>query len=325
MKPERSGDRTEAAADLARLLALPPERELSGSRHRQLKEHLMQEITHETAQAEKRQRPRRRLGYVAVPLIAATAVAVFAVTAGNGAAPAKTGGGTVVGADTTKTLLDDVANVAASKPIPNARDNQFVYVKSEVSFEQDTQDSSGYHSTLAPLHTRQIWQSVNGSRAGLLREGGQDTALSAISNPNVSAPDFRYLETLPTDPSALLDKIYADTRSTSPAEAFATIGDLLSEQIAPPAVSAALYRAAAMIPGVRVIGDVVDVTGHHDIAVALNNPIAANEWLFNKSSLEFVGQQSVSLKAGKLGPAGTIEGTQIIQQSAVVDSIGDTR
>jgi len=189
----------------------------------------------------------------------------------------------------------------------------------------DTQDSTGYHSVLQPLHPRAVWQSVDGSRAGLLRESGdKNTSLSADPHPSIGDPDFRFLETLSTDPSTLLRMIYAQTGTTSPAETFATIGDALTEQIAPPAVSAALYRAAAMIPGVRVIADVVDVTGHHDIAVALNNPVATNEWLFDKSSLTYVGQQTISLKADQMGPAGTREGTQIILQSAVVDAPGDT-
>lgn len=349
MKPESPRE----AADLARLLQLPAERELSGRRHRQLKEYLMQEIAQspqpervdESAREGARlnrsrrfgdsRRSRRRLAYFAVPVAAAGAFAIVAVSGGTGSQQpgATTHRGSTATAQTsagnpTTQLLGRIAEVAQSKPLPTVRNDQFVYVESKVASEQDTQDSSGYHSKLQPLHLRQTWRSVNGIRNGLLREEGQDVVLNAAQSANVNAPNYRYLESLPTDPATLLAKIYRDTAGEGQAggpdaEAFTTIGDLLREQIAPPAVSAALYRAAAMIPGVHAIDDVVDVTGKHEVAVALNNPVATNEWLFDKSTMEYVGEQSITLKAGPLGPAGTIAGTQIMLERAIVDRAGE--
>jgi len=346
MKPESPRE----AADLARLPQLPAERELPGSRHRLLKEYLMREIAQQ--QAEQRhsdgdrgarariRRPRRRTVGIAAPLVAAAAaVAVFAATAGNGNTAGTTD--TAVGPGTQSQTVQElgrIATVADAQSVPTVRDDQFVYVESKVAWEEDTKDSSGYHSKLQPLHLRQIWQSVDGSRSGLLRESGQDTALPlpqatsgngpvlAGGGPSIGAPDYRFLQSLPTDPAKLLKLIYAQTKgegSNPDSEAFVAIGDALREQIAPPAVTAALYRAAAMIPGVYVIDDVVDVTGRHDLAVAMNNPAAANEWLFDKSSLDFVGQQTVSLKADSFGRAGTIEGTQMILDRAIVDRAGE--
>lgn len=50
-------------------------------------------------------------------------------------------------------------------------------------------------------------------------------------------------------------------------EAFITIGDLLRNTIAPPRVAAALYRAAALIPGVTLIPDATDAIGRPGVAV----------------------------------------------------------
>lgn len=369
MKPEPPRE----AADLARLLQLPAERELPGSRHRMLKEYLMQEIAQQQGETQQEgrlrgawaggRRPRRRIVGIAAPLVAvATAVAVFAVTGGSGGSGGSVAGGGTTGAatatagtgtgngggdgDQSQTVqeLGRIATVADSKSLPVASDDQFVYVESKVAWEEDTGNSSGYHSKLQPLHLRQIWQSVDGSRPGLVRESGQDMPLTPLmgtpspraagsnvpvfngSGPTVMDPDYRFLQSLPTDPAQLLKLIYAQTKGQGPSpdsEAFEAIGAALREQIAPPAVTAALYRAAAMIPGVRVIEDVVDVTGRHDLAVALDNQIAANEWLFDKSSLDYVGEQTVSLKADSFGPAGTIEGTQIILDRAIVDRAGE--
>jgi len=46
--------------------------------------------------------------------------------------------------------------------------------------------------------------------------------------------------------------------------------NLLREAITPPPVSAALYRAAALIPGVTVVADTTDAIGRHGVAVALD-------------------------------------------------------
>ena len=62
------------------------------------------------------------------------------------------------------------------------------------------------------------------------------------------SPTYRFLSTSPTRPETLLKRIHDDTRGMGDnpdQEAFATIGDLLREQLAPPTVTAALHRAAA--------------------------------------------------------------------------------
>ena len=68
-------------------------------------------------------------------------------------------------------------------------------------------------------------------------------------------PTYRFLQWLPTNPHALLSLIEQEMQGQlpRPEEAFTTIGDLIGQAIAPPAVSAALYRAAALIPGVTVV------------------------------------------------------------------------
>ena len=53
-------------------------------------------------------------------------------------------------------------------------------------------------------------------------------------------PTYRFLQSLPTDPPALLSLIEQQMQGQlpRPEEAFTTIGDLLGEAIAPPRVSA---------------------------------------------------------------------------------------
>jgi hypothetical protein len=92
------------------------------------------------------------------------------------------------------------------------------------------------------------WQSVsNLCVTGLLRQNGQDTPLKFSSNylrcpyrGGVHDPTYRFLQSLPTDPHALLSLIERDMQGQlpRPEEAFTTIGDMLGGAIAPPRVSA---------------------------------------------------------------------------------------
>src|SRR5262249_1566596 len=149
--------------------------------------------------------------------------------------------------------------------------NQLAYVASKIAFSS-TSVSTGQpaRTTLEKLHNRQIWTSVSDlCRPGLLKENGEtdvlrDTVSSCPDKGSLNDPTYRFLQSLPTDPHALLKVIYEAEEGhgqTPDQEAFTTIGDLLRESIAPPDVSAALYRAAALIPGVTVVQGARDAIG----------------------------------------------------------------
>jgi hypothetical protein len=109
-------------------------------------------------------------------------------------------------------------------------------------------------------------------------------------------PTYRLLQSLPTSPHALLKIINAAPLVGPPPdqEAFTTIGDLLRESIAPPRVSAALYRAAALIPGVRVIPDTRDAIGRPGVAVSFAFHGVQEEWIFSKTTFQLLGERDVS-------------------------------
>ncbi|MEV7791288.1 CU044_5270 family protein [Streptomyces sp. NPDC087512] len=353
--------------EMTRLLPAPAERDVPGRRHQLLKDHLMREIQHDTRTATARfpARRLRRLTFTAIPLAAgATALALATggvldhrPTAEPG--PAVASGPSERGTDATPAavLLDDIANVAASKATPAVRDDQYVFIASKVAYSG--QSGSDSVARLDKPHLRQIWLSVDGTRAGLLRENGQDTELDTgregvvvsegdgrttvrrpagtdserpvtvpgEATPSLNSPTYRYLESLPTDPGTLLKKIYDETKGAGPGpdqEAFVTIGDLLREQLAPPKVSAALYKAAAKIPGVTVVNDSVDAAGRRGIAVARVHDGERTEWIFDKHSLEFLGERSVMLKDTSRAKAGQITATTAVLNRLVTDKPGQT-
>ncbi|MEU9298735.1 CU044_5270 family protein [Streptomyces sp. NPDC048266] len=338
-KPQRP---TQAEREeMARLLPVPAERDLPGRRHQLLKDYLMREIRHdiptETVTTLSRSRSRRRWAFGAIPL-AAGAMALALAVGGNLDQPTtpdravadspSVGGGGTVKVTAASVLLDRIATVAASKPSPALRDVQYVHITSKVAFS--SQSDTDPVMRLGKPQLRQVWLSVDGSRPGLLRAGGTDIKLDAFTPagtdkaPALHAPTYRYLESLPTDPGKLLKKIYDETKGKGPGpdqEAFVIIGDLLREQLAPPKVSAALYKAAGRIPGVTIVDNAVDAAGRHGIAVARVHDGERTEWIFDKTTMEFLGERSVMIKDTPWAKKGQITSTTAILTRDIADKL----
>jgi len=296
--------------ELASTLPAPAARDLPGDRASLLREHMLTEIRRATLAPEAPRRV-RRLSPVraagACLLAAAAGVSTFVLVAGTGKAP---GGASPAAAK----LLAKIANAAQHQSSPPVTDGDFMYIRSEVAFA--TYTNGGSTPKMDKLHERQVWLPVaNICATGLLIENGASTPLSAypVANGKVVTPSpgsgfigcgkgslndptYRLLQALPTDPRTLLNLIYAGTRGEGQAvgpdgEAFTTIGDLIRETIVPPRTAAALYRAAALIPGVTVVGHVTNAVGRPGIAVAFTGNGNRFEWIFDPATLQFIGER----------------------------------
>jgi len=311
----RRGD----VAELARLLPAPAERDLPAGRQHTLKEHLISELRLAASPAAGRPATRcRRMPAIA---IAATGAAALAAALALALLSANTSGASPAAVR----LLAKIATTAARQPAPPVRDSQFWYIKSWVAY-QVCNGGSGNNCVLVKPHERQIWQSVsNQCVTGLLREYGQDIPLKFTTNylhcpyrGGVHDPTYRFLQSLPTDPHALLSLIEQQMQGQlpRPEEAFTTIGDLLGEAIAPPQVSAALYRAAALIPGVTVVANATDAIGRHGVAVAYTFRGIRTEWIFSKHTLRYLGERDINTANG------TTTGEAAVLQRAFVNHAG---
>jgi hypothetical protein len=308
----------DARRDLARLLPDPAGRELPAGRHLVLKEHLMSEVRttgRPPASTPAARRRRRKPAIIAAAAVAAAVAITLALLPRStpGASPA------------AMRLLAKIAAAAGAQPSPHVRGNQFSYISSWVSY-QVCQGGSGSNCVMEKPHETQLWQSVsNQCVTGLVREDGQDTPLTFSSNylhcpypGDVHDPTYRFLQRLPTNPQALLSLIEREMQGQlpRPEEAFTTIGDLIGQAIAPPAVSAALYRAAALIPGVTVVANATDAIGRHGVAVAFTYQGTRTEWIFNRQTLQYLGSRSIDLSNG------ATNGMSAITQRAFVDHAG---
>lgn len=305
MNPEEREEREkrEEPEELARLLPSPGEPVLPSDRHDLLKDHLMRELIKDgqgarlaTVPGSRKPAPRRRFTLIAVPLATVAVVAATVVA--------------TVGSQTPTTdpeavdLLNRIAAVAAAKKAVAVRDDQYVYIRTQ-GFMKIAEDD-------VRILRQSSWTAVDGKRAGLRRitvltgppprprdplasyaKGTRDMMLSP--DPNVTT--FRELEALPTDPDVLLDKIYADSlgEQSRQSAALETIGDMLDDATLLPELDAALYRAAAKIPGVTVVEHAKDYAGRSGIGLTFKDRADSAVWVFDKKSLNYLGTNKEAL------------------------------
>ncbi|GAA2649621.1 CU044_5270 family protein [Paractinoplanes durhamensis] len=314
--------------ELRGLLPAPVSADLTADRHRLLKEHLMQEIT-EPAVA---RRQRRRL---AVALVAAAAVAGLATVGAVMGLRDEPARAPVVAlpsatATTTKPGLPDtplgqfatqVALVASQSDLTVGKD-QYLYVKSRVAFRNG--EGRDKDLGLDPLHDREIWLPGDAKKKALVKENGHTEEFS------VGQTNEQRFAGLPTDPHRLLEKIYKDTAGTGHGReeaAFDQIHYYLVEALPPsPELLAALYQAAALIPGVEKV-DAVDAIGRHGVALALHDKFdgSRSEWIFNPKTFAYLGERSVQVESKDGRKAGGINSTTAVLEVAVVDKAGQSK
>ncbi|WP_433347362.1 CU044_5270 family protein [Micromonospora sp. CA-111912] len=320
---------------LARLVPPPPERELSADRHRVLKEAFMHEINPSPAASPARPspRPRRLLAWLAPPVAATALAAVLVATIGlPGGDPER---GTPANQYVTvlqgeaagvAPLMEQIALVAAAKPAAPVADGSFVYVRSRVAwlvFPEDGDDGpkeAGVNrQVLDEVHDREMWLPRAGGDA-LIRERGETFKGQG------APPNNRYAN-LPTDPEALLRHVYAVVEpQDQPRDyaAFDFIGEALRESLLPPAVNAALYRAAAKIPGAVLVPESVDAAGRTGVAVGRTDEFGTRtEWIFDRTSFEYLGERSYLVRDNQTGKAGMLTATTAVLNRAVVDKAGN--
>jgi hypothetical protein len=327
-------------SEMASMLPSPAARSLPDERAHVLRQHMLTEFRR--ASEKNTAAPRRIHRRLArrpsrMALAGACAVAVVAAIGSFAAVSATRSPGAATPA--AARLLAQIANAAELQPSPQVRDSEFMYIRSEVAFATYTNGSQT--PTMDKLHERQVWLPVaNVCVTGLLIEEGERTLLSAYPVVNgkvvrpspgepavtcgkgtVNGPTYRLLQSLPTDPRALLNLIYADSQGEGQAvgpdgEAFTTIGDLIREAIVPPRTAAALYRAAALIPGVTLVGHVTNAVGQPGIGIAWSNGQGRSEWIFDQATLQFIGERDYDNNAHEM------TGDTAILQEAFVSKAG---
>lgn len=311
--------------ELARLLPAPAERDLPDGRHHHHKELLMRAIDGE------RSRTRRPLvrPRIALPLAAAAVAAAVVVTVlpgtdrdGSGARVEAAAPGTARGATV---LLDRIAAVALATHIGPVREDQYVYLRSKATTTAHIKPVK-----TGPLKEREDWLPQNTRPTGALgvyRENGEFVPVHGanLDPAGVRRPTYGWLASLPTDPDALYQRIRKETTRIKGQDfdqtVFDSFGALLGSGVMPSKTQAALYKAAARIPGVVEMPDGADAVGRHGVAIAREDRQLGQrtEWVFDKVTLSFLGQRKYLTKTSEWGEEGALVWADAILERAVVD------
>ncbi|WP_405477660.1 CU044_5270 family protein [Streptomyces canus] len=322
------------------------ERDLPAGRHQFHKEQMMAQIHEDLRAAAPAVTPQRRNPFLRRAILlpagafalAGAVVAGVALSGGNGdggtadlaTGPALT---TRIGAADPKgapQLLDRISLAAADTSGPTVHDGQFIYIASKVAstYPKTVDDKTTIVSQ--ELHDRRVWLSPDGKNGWLIEAGETSDKGMTLSSDTPIDSAYNALVKLPTDPAQLLQRIYRDSDAVRDHEvprdqaAFVAIGDLLTESYPPADLTAALYKAAAKIPGVVAVDDAVDAVGRHGVAIARQNDAAGErtEWIFDKKTLQFLGERNVVVKKVADNPfkVGTVTFTSAITQRAIVDA-----
>ena len=282
-------------------------------------------------------------------------LAVVAGAAGAAAAVAVAGGiplgssRTPAPAASAAQVLQRAATAALAQPVPQA--GQFIYTETRTV------------SPSQPATVTQTWTSADGANrgasalvpcpawydlhivpshlpAGWFYYGGRPyrpSCLMAVpGNRRLPAPEtYAGLRTLPTSPAALLayiDKHYQSIFKMRPGtgallewEALRQI--LTDDVVVPPRLGAAIFRAAATLPGVALLRNVTDAAGGRGIAVALALRPTRRPWLirdeliFDPATYRFIGSEVVMVSGdGTKDPGGTVLDAMAVVRAAITNT-----
>ncbi|MEU8118805.1 CU044_5270 family protein [Spirillospora sp. NPDC049024] len=218
-------------------------------------------------------------------------------------------------------VLDQAADQAAASPAPRA--DQIVYQESV------TRRRVGGVGRWYEVRNR-TWLPAGGAGGGLIIEknsiqprpdevlppDGETTVGPCRDEPPIDRP---YLDALPTDTDALLDLFAKKGEGDRGDRQWGAASDLI-DRPASPKVRAAIFRAIAEIPGVRLRNDGVDAAGRPGVAVTRTQDGIRDELVFDRATHRFLGTRTVIAKNDNpLGPPGMTTQSSALLASRIVD------
>lgn len=194
------------------------------------------------------------------------------------------------------------------------RDDQFIKVSSQTMYTAEVFDEDKKQSRYLYRTKRTIWLSADGTREGALKvehlephaypgwpippEAYQEKGVEWMRLPacdSVRDTAYTTLKKLPADPEKMRAYLYDRPHGgDSPdAGAWTAVGDLLRETYMPAPQRAALFKAAATIPGVTVTENAQDAAGRTGIGVGRVFGGVREEIIFDPSTYELLGERGI--------------------------------
>ncbi|MBO4273691.1 CU044_5270 family protein [Microbispora triticiradicis] len=276
-----------------------------------------------------RPRPYALLAGGAALLAGAGVVAVAAAGPGRPAHPTRAGEVVVTLPKVSAMSAEEVLGRAARAVTDlSPRDDQFVKVGSQTMYEASIAGENEKESRYLYRTKRTIWLSADGTRDGALKiehlepraypgwpippEAYREKGTEWLGLPacdKVSDTAYTMLKKLPSDPEKMRSHLYARPHGDLPSDAGAwtAVGDLLRETYVPAPQRAALFKAAATIPGVTVNENVGDAAGRTGIGVGRVSRGVREEIIFDPATYELLGERGVVVDAREArAPVGSL-------------------
>lgn len=200
------------------------------------------------------------------------------------------GGGAPVANAEAAQVLQNAADAALKLPDTPPRPDQFVYVRTET-----------------PTGPREAWLSADGTRESVYTQDGENpgtapacegsTYQDSAATPEETGdctPEPGYNPALPTDADAMLEHLKNPENAKDP-NVVASIRRILTESYVRPESRAALFEAAAKVPGITVVPDAKDPSGRSGIGISFPSPDGTPQLLiFDRDSYAFLGTESTA-------------------------------
>jgi hypothetical protein len=270
-------------------------------------------------------RTRRRIApHLSVAATVLLATGLTAAVAAHSGAPRA-----VPAAPRAVQRLNDIAQIAAVQTGRSVDKSQYLYTRTVDAGAEFTLGADGTYTAgaLPELSTRDSWSPEDPAKKGLVREGNNSPM---VINPELGGPstaDLTYaqISALPTDPATLLRQVKATLPAGDQGDpdhgAFTVLLGYLEE--APPSeVAQALYRAVAMIPGVHITDDAVDVLGRRGIGLYHdeNRGSIRDQYIVDPRTATYLGYDQYLIKDGV---SEQHVGTGALLEAEVVDHLGE--
>jgi hypothetical protein len=234
--------------------------------------------------------------------------------------------------------LENAATTAGGRTFTAPGPEQWLYLE----MQNTTGTGPGGVITGGPYRTQtsRVWWRIDGTKFARYKDGKLVTSPSASATVNIShSYPYATLTGLPADPDAILswvDRTVGDaggsTRDGRDQIAFATINGILRENVLPPALEAAFFRALAELSGVTLVPDEINVDGRPALAVArVEDGWLREEVLLDPRTYRLIGERAIAIADHKTTAddgtwtvrKGTVERLIVRSAAAIVEAPGE--
>jgi hypothetical protein len=127
-----------------------------------------------------------------------------------------------------------------------------------------------------------------------------------------------FLDGLPRDPAALLERLRTEGIGPSPIDVVRTAAGALGTGRVPADLRAALYRSLALMPELEITEELANLNGRVGKALGVTDDVERQDLIIDTATGQFIGERMVATQDGRNGPPGTV-----ISYTAVTTSVAD--